>query len=224
MSNAEKILVVDDELDLCEIMEFNLESVGFSVSTANSGEEALTYNLKEYQLFILDVMMDGMSGFELAKYVREKMQINTPIIFLTAKVGEKNLLTGFNVGADDYIEKPYSIREVIARVKAIIKRHSLTEEEIFKFNNFEFDIKKKILKIDDTLIEITRKEFDILSVLIKNKGKFIGRDEIIKKVWSDDAVTERNVDVNIARLRKKIGQYGKWIKGRTGYGYIFENK
>ena len=225
MSNNPKILVVDDEQDLCEIMQFNLQSEGYEVDTANSGEEALELSLQDYQLFLFDVMMDGMSGFKLADTVRNKLHLKTPIIFLTAKTGENNLLTGFNVGADDYIEKPYSIREVIARIKAILKRGIKQAEEIYQFDDFEINLLKKTVTIDNKQIEVTRKEFDIFTLLIKNNGRYISREEIINKVWGDDVVvTERNVDVNIARLRKKIGQYGNWIKGRTGYGYIFEEK
>lgn len=225
VNNAPKILVVDDELDLCEIMQFNLESEGFEVDTANSGEEALKLNVHEYDLFLFDVMMDGMSGFKLADTVRKKYQVKTPIIFLTAKTGENNLLTGFNVGGDDYIEKPYSVREVIARIKAVLKRGIAVQEEIFTFDDLEIDLSKKTITIQDKQVEVTRKEFEILTLLVQRRGRYISREEIILKVWGDDViVTERNVDVNIARLRKKIGTYGKWVKGRTGYGYIFEEK
>lgn len=225
MSSIPKILVVDDEQDLCEIMQFNLQGEGFEVDTVNSGEEALELPLQDYQLFLFDVMMDGISGFKLADTVRNKLNIKTPIIFLTAKTGENNLLTGFNVGADDYIEKPYSIREVIARIKAILKRGIAQTQEIYQFDELEVNMLNKTVTIQDKQIEITRKEFEIFTLLIKNNGRYISREEIINKVWGDDVVvTERNVDVNIARLRKKIGLYGNWIKGRTGYGYIFEEK
>jgi len=223
MKTTPKILVVDDEMDLCEIMQFNLQSEGFEVDTCLSGEEALKMPLKKYDLFLLDVMMEGISGFRLADKIRNEVKINTPIIFLTAKTGENNLLTGFNVGADDFIEKPYSIREVVARIKAVLKRNDKKSEEVILVNDLEFHLTKKLVSIKGEQIELTRKEFDILSMLLKNKGRYISREEIINVVWSDDVVvTERNVDVNIARLRKKIGSYGKCIKGRTGYGYIFE--
>ena len=223
MKAAHKILVVDDEIDLCEIMQFNLQSEGFIVDTCLSGEEALKMPLKKYDLFLLDVMMEGISGFKLADIMRSQYKITTPIIFLTAKTGENNLLTGFNVGGDDYIEKPYSIREVVARIKAVLKRDNKKPEEIIQVNDLEFHVTKKLVNIKGAPVELTRKEFDILAMLLKNKGRYISREEIITVVWSDDVVvTERNVDVNIARLRKKIGIYGKCIKGRTGYGYIFE--
>lgn len=223
MKTAPKILVVDDEIDLCEIMQFNLQSEGFNVDISLSGEDALKMPLKQYDLFLFDVMMGGISGFKLADKIRNEVKLNTPIIFLTAKTGENNLLTGFNVGGDDFIEKPYSIREVVARIKAVLKRNDKKSEEIIQVNDLELQLTKKLVYIKGQQIELTRKEFDILSMLLKNKGRYISREEIINYVWSDDVVvTERNVDVNIARLRKKIGSYGKCLKGRTGYGYIFE--
>lgn len=223
MKTAPNILVVDDEIDLCEIMQFNLQSEGFKVDTCLSGEDALKMPLRKYDLLLLDVMMEGISGFKLADKIRNEVKLNTPIIFLTAKTGENNLLTGFNVGADDFIEKPYSIREVVARIKAVLKRNDKKPEEIIQVNDLEFQVTKKLVNIKGEPVDLTRKEFDILSMLLKNKGRYISREEIINVVWSDDVVvTERNVDVNIARLRKKIGAYGKCIKGRTGYGYIFE--
>lgn len=223
MKTAHKILVVDDEIDLCEIMQFNLQSEGFIVDTCLSGEEALKMPLKKYDLFLLDVMMEGISGFKLADIMRNQHKITTPIIFLTAKTGENNLLTGFNVGGDDYIEKPYSIREVVARIKAVIKRNDKKAEEVILINDLEVNLTSKLIHIAGDPIDLTRKEFDILTTLLHNKGRYISREEIIRIVWSDEVVvTERNVDVNIARLRKKIGKYGSCIKGRTGYGYIFE--
>lgn len=223
MGASSRILVVDDEIDLCEIMQFNLQTEGFEVDTALSGEEALKLDLKRYDLFLLDVMMEGMSGFKLADKIRTVLKLTTPIIFLTARTGENNILTGFNVGADDFIEKPYSIREVIARIKAILKRNSKTADELISIGDLEFHLTKKMVNMKGQPVELTRKEFDIFSMLLKNRGRYISREEIINSVWSDDVVvTERNVDVNIARLRKKIGKYGNCIKGRTGYGYIFE--
>lgn len=218
-----KILVVDDEKDLCEILQFNLESEGYEVDTANSAEEALRKPLVEFDLILLDVMMGGMSGFKAADTIRKQKQLDIPIIFITAKNSENDMLTGFNIGADDYIEKPFSVKEVIARVKAVLKRGRLKLAEKLTFNGLEIDPDKKLAYIDKQVIDLTRKEFDILHLLMKRKGSYISRDEILEKVWDDDVVvTERNVDVNIARLRKKIGEYGNYIKGKTGYGYLFD--
>jgi len=222
---AQKILVVDDEKDLCEILQFNLESEGFEVEVAYSGEEALKKPIETFDLILLDVMMGGISGFKTADTIRKQRQLTVPIIFITARDGENDLLTGFNIGGDDYINKPFSVREVIARVKAVLKRGSLKVMENLACDGLEIDAEKKIVTIDNQLIDLTRKEFDILFILMKRKGSYISRTDILDKVWHDDViVTERNVDVNIARLRKKIGDYGNRIKGKTGYGYKFDEQ
>ncbi len=224
MDGNYKVLIVDDEKDLCEILQFNLESEGFDIDIAHSGEDALKKNLKNYHLILLDVMMGGMSGFKMANIVRKEKNLSVPIIFLTAKGEENDILTGFNVGGDDYIPKPFSIKEVIARIKAILKRGTAVEEDknVVTFKDLTVDLKKKTITISDENINLTRKEFEILVLLMKNMGKFISRQEILNLIWSNDViVTERNVDVNIARLRKKIGEYGAEIKGRSGYGYCF---
>jgi len=225
MEGKHKILIVDDEKDLCEILQFNLESEGFDIDIANSGEEALEKPIQEFDLVLLDVMMTGMTGYKVANVIRKEMNLSTPIIFLTAKGEENDILTGFNVGGDDYISKPYSLKEVIARVKAILKRGIKTSanSNVITFRGLKVDVKKKSATIEEEKINLTRKEYEILSLLMKNMGVYISRDEILKRVWQDDViVTERNVDVNIARLRKKIGEYGKFIKGKSGYGYCFQ--
>ena len=225
MSQKYKILIVDDEKDLCEILEFNLMSEGFDTDTAYSAEEALEKNLESFNLILLDVMMGEMSGFKMAMKLRNELNIDVPIIFMTAKTTENDILTGFNVGADDYITKPFSIREMIARIKAVLKRGTNTTPQatIIKMEKMEIDIDGKTISIDKQPVNVTRKEFEILVLLVKNQGKYIERTKIIDQIWSDDViVTDRNVDVNIARLRKKIGKYGKYIKGKSGYGYQFK--
>ena len=225
MDYTPKILVVDDEKDLREILQFNLASEGFDIDVAASAEEALTLSLDNYHLILLDVMMGGISGYKMADILRKERELDVPIIFLTAKGSENDLLTGFNVGGDDYIVKPFSIKEVIVRIKAILKRGKPTKlpSTILESDGLKLDINRKSITIDDEQVNLTRKEFEILSLLMKNKGKYISRQEILNRVWSDDViVTERNVDVNIARLRKKIQGYGTAIKGRSGYGYCFD--
>jgi two-component system, OmpR family, alkaline phosphatase synthesis response regulator PhoP len=227
MDKDQKILIVDDEKDLCEILQFNLESEGFSIDVAYSGEEALKKNLEDFDLILLDVMMGGISGFKTANIIRKEHHLQVPVIFLTAKGDENDILTGFNVGADDYISKPFSIKEVVARIKAILKRG-------MKQGNGETDIiykeltvnqKQKEISLDGQNVSLTRKEFEILLLLMKNMDQYISREEILKRIWDDDViVTERNVDVNIARLRKKIGRYRTHIKGKSGYGYCFKDK
>lgn len=227
MEQKKKILIVDDEKDLCEILEFNLESEGFDIELAHSGEDALKKPLEEFDLILLDVMMGGISGFKVANVIRKEKKLEIPIIFLTAKTEENDILTGFNVGGDDYISKPFSIKEIIARIKAILKRGTKTvkEENQIIFKDLKINTRKKEITISGQIINLTRKEYEILLLLMKNMGQYISRDEILKNIWNYDViVTDRNVDVNIARLRKKIGDYSENIKGKSGYGYCFANK
>lgn len=227
MEGSPKILIVDDEKDLCEILQFNLESEGFEIDVAYSGEEALEKPLHEFHLILMDVMMGGISGFKTANIIRKEKNLLVPIVFLTAKGEENDILTGFNVGADDYISKPFSIKEVIARVKAILKRGIKKDGEHPEmiFEDLTINQKQKEIILDGETVDLTRKEFEILVLLMKNMNQYISRDEILNRIWDDDViVTERNVDVNIARLRKKIGKYGSNINGKSGYGYCFKNK
>ncbi len=220
-----KILVVDDEEDLCEILKFNLEVEGYDVDTANSAEEALQMHLRDYNLLLLDVMMGEMNGFKMATLLRKNEKLkHIPIIFLTAKDTEDDKLMGFNIGADDYISKPFSIREVIARVKAVLRRMSEKETfEILQFEKLHIDPVKKRAFIDNAELPLTKKEFEILSLLLSHPGQVFSREEILSKIWTDEVyVLDRTIDVNITRLRKKIGIYGKHIVTRLGYGYCFE--
>ncbi len=225
MNQEYKILVVDDEKDLCEILQFNLASEGFDIDVAYSGEEAITKSIEQFDLLLLDVMMGGMSGFKLADKIRKELGLSVPIIFLTAREAEIDMLTGFNVGADDYMTKPFSIKELVARIKAVLRRGKSIESKpkVITIEGMELDLNRKSVTINNENILLTRKEFEILNMLVSSKGKYLSRQEILDRIWSDDViVTERNVDVNIARLRKKIGEYGNYIKGRSGYGYCFE--
>lgn len=221
-----KILVVDDEEDLCEILQFNLNAEGFDTDVAFSAEEALDKKLDSYDLLLLDVMMGKMSGFRLAEKIRNELSLNTPIIFLTAKDTENDILTGFNLGADDYIPKPFSIKEMSARVKAVLKRaFSLKEKEasLIKIEGLELDLERKQLSLDKQKVNLTRKEFQILKLLLQHQTRIFTREEILYRIWEEDViVSERTVDVNITRLRKKTGKYGRYIKSRSGYGYCFE--
>lgn len=227
MEKNQKILIVDDEKDLCEILEFNLESEGYEIDVAHSGEDALKKPLEEFDLILLDVMMSGITGFKVANVIRKERKLEVPIIFLTAKTEENDILTGFNVGADDYISKPFSIKEIIARVKAILKRGVKTEkaENQIAFRDLKINTQKKEISIDGKIVNLTRKEYEILVLLMNNMGRYISREEILKNIWNYNViVTDRNVDVNIARIRKKIGGYSDNIKGKSGYGYCFTNK
>ena len=221
-----RVLIVDDEEDLCEILQYNLENSGYSTDIAHSAEETLKKHLFDYDLFILDVMMGPMSGFKLAEKIRRDFKIETPIIFLTAKDTENDILTGFSLGADDYIPKPFSVNELMARVKAVLKRtesENKKTEEIRRLGNIELDSQRKLVKVGDEIIDLTKKEFEILKLLIENEGKIFSREDILKRIWGGEVVvTDRTVDVNIARVRNKLGKYGSVIRNKTGYGYYLE--
>lgn len=226
--NNYRILVVDDEEDLCEILKFNLEIEGYDVDTANSAEEALKLDLPKYNLLLLDVMMGEISGFKMARMLKKNPETaNIPIIFITAKDTENDTITGFNLGADDYISKPFSLREVQARVKAVLRRTGTNGAEekpqLLQYQGLSIDVEKKKVCIDTQEVALTKKEFEILLLLMQNKGRVFSREDILSKVWQDEVyVLDRTIDVNITRLRKKIGAYGKYIVTRLGYGYCFE--
>ncbi len=226
--NNYRILVVDDEEDLCEILKFNLENEGYEVDTANSAEEALRMDIAGYNLLLLDVMMGEISGFRMANMLKkDKKTAQVPIIFITAKDTENDTVTGFNLGADDYISKPFSLREVAARVKAVLRRTAQEEDaqmpEQLVYKTLVLDMVKKKVCIDGRETPLTKKEFEILLLLLQNKERVFSREDILERVWSEDVyVLDRTIDVNITRLRKKIGVYGKCIATRLGYGYCFE--
>ena len=225
--NDYRILVVDDEEDLCEILKFNLEMEGYQVDTANSAEEALKLDLPSYNLLLLDVMMGEISGFKMASMMKKnKDTAGIPNIIITAKYTENDTITGFNLGADDYISKPFSLREVIMRVKAVLRRTAnvqTREQEQLQYRDLVIDIPKKKVTISGEEISLTKKEFEILLLLLQNQGRVFSREDILAKVWHDEVyVLDRTIDVNITRLRKKIGNYGKYIVTRLGYGYCFE--
>lgn len=229
----ERILVVDDEIDLCEILKFNLENLGYIVDVAGSAEEALTLELSRYHLFLLDVMMEGMSGFSLgARLKKDPLTAHIPIIFVTAKGAENDTLTGFSIGADDYIHKPFRLSEVAARVKAVLRRtqhfaaHGQLEEcaETIVYEDLHLDLKDRRATISGEDLTLTRKEYEMLLLLLRHPGHIFSREEILEKVWPEDVlVLERSVDVNIARLRKKLKGYADCIVSRSGYGYMFRD-
>jgi len=225
-NKAKKILIVDDEDDLCEILQYNLSNSGFVTDVAHSSEESLKKPLYDYDLFLLDVMMGNMSGFRLAEKLRKEYKINVPIIFLTAKDTENDILTGFSLGADDYIAKPFSVNELTARIKAVLKRsktETKKDHDILKFGNIELDNIRKRIVVDRDKIDLTKKEFEILKLLLENTGKVFSREEILHRIWGGDVIViDRTVDVNITRIRSKIGKYGSSLKNKTGYGYFFE--
>jgi two-component system alkaline phosphatase synthesis response regulator PhoP len=221
MSEKRKILAVDDEEDILEILSFNLTGEGYDVDTCASAEDALHRNLSSYDLFILDVMMGPISGFRLAEKIRNELSLTTPVIFLTARDTENDRITGFNLGADDYLAKPFSVRELTARVKAILRRSAPVRMTLSTAaGSFTIDTENKLIYSDSKPLELTRKEYEILSLLIRNEGKIFSRNEILSRAWGDDViVTDRTVDVTITRIRKKLGVHGNMIKNKSGYGY-----
>jgi DNA-binding response OmpR family regulator len=221
-----KILIVDDEEDLCEILQYNLSNEGYLTEIAHSAEEALKRPLGSFDLVLLDVMMGPMSGFKFADKLRKELRIDIPVIFLTAKDTENDILTGFSLGADDYISKPFSVNELTARVKAVLKRSytdKVNSKAILQFNGIDLDTIRKRLIINDERVELTKKEYEILRTLLENQGKVFSREDLLTRIWGQDViVTERTVDVNITRLRAKLGPFGSSLKNKTGYGYFFE--
>ena len=228
MEHKNRILVVDDEQDLLEILKFNLETEGYEVSTACSAEEALTLNVGEFDLLLLDVMMGGMSGFAMAKKLKSDPATgHIPIIFLTARDTENDTVTGFNLCADDYISKPFSIREVLVRVRAVLRRTASPAEQqapqVIYYQGIEMNLGKKTVSIDGEEIPFTKTEFELLHLLLEERGRVFSRQELIDRIWPKDVlVLDRTVDVNITRLRKKIGRFSKCIVTRLGFGYYFD--
>lgn len=220
-----KILVVDDEAGIREILQFNLENAGFAVDCASSAEEALDkINVGGYNLILLDVMMGGMSGFRMAEILRNDLGNQIPIIFLTAKTERDDLLTGFSSGGDDYIPKPFFIQEVIARVKAVLKRFSPSEDtsDIINASKVRIDLKTKMVYVSGEAVTFSKKEFEVLSLLAGHPGQIYSREDIITELWKDAPyVLDRTVDVHIARIRSKLGECKNYITNRTGYGYVF---
>ena len=227
-----KILVVDDELDICEILQYNFETEGYEVVTTNSAEETLGLPLQEFGLILLDVMMGEMSGFQVARRLKDNTATaQIPIIFITALDSEDNIVRGLNIGADDYIAKPLSMKEVKARVRAVLRRSSqpqlqqtiITTDNIICYEGITLDHNAKTATLDGQNLSLTKLEYELLSLLLKHPGKVFSREDLLKYCWPQDVlVLDRTVDVNITRLRKKIGRYGKQIKTRVGYGYYFE--
>lgn len=226
-----KILIVDDEADICEILKYNLETEGFVVDAATSAEEALELPLQDYSLILLDVMMGEISGFQMVRWLKNNPSTaQIPVIFITALEGEDNLVKGLNMGADDYIAKPLSMKEVKARVRAVLRRLSQPQQAVaipadqtIVYEGITLDMNAKSVTCDGQKLVLTKLEFELLSFFLQHPNKVFAREDLLKNCWPQDVtVLDRTVDVNITRLRKKIGQYGKQIKTRVGYGYCFE--
>lgn len=227
-----RILVVDDEEALRSVLKYNLEMEGYAVDTAESAEEALAKPIASYALLLLDVMMDGMDGFALARRIKDNAATaHVPIIFCTAKDTENDTVAGLTLGADDYIAKPFSVRELVARVRSVLrrtagiapKREPEAVHHALDYEGLHVDLDKKLCSTDGTPVELTKKEFEILVLLLQHREVIFSREDILTRIWPDDVVVVvRTVDVTITRLRKKLGTYGNHIITRHGYGYGFE--
>ena len=221
---ATKILVVDDEPDLREILQINLENAGYEVDTAESAEEALQLLSPQHRLILLDVMLGGMSGFQLAEHLRKALRNPIPIIFLTAKDTERDMLTGFSAGGDDYMAKPFSLHELLARVKAVVRRtQGEPERALLQAGSLTIDFEKKLVLAAGEALKLSPKEFGILSLLARHPGRVFSREEILAEVWHGETyVLDRTVDVHIARIRRKLSTEAVRLTNRQGYGYCFE--
>lgn len=229
METRKRILIVDDEEDICNILSFNLEKAGYDTRIVHSAEEALTSGVNGYDLILLDIMMEGITGLKMAEMMKKNPDTaKIPIIFISAKDTEDDTVNGLNIGADDYIAKPFSIREVLSRVAAVLRRTSSTADakhNTLNYKSLVMDLDRKSVSVDGEGIDLTKTEFEILHLLFANSPHVYSREEILSKIWSDDVIVlGRTVDVNITRLRKKIGEYGKCVVTRHGYGYCFEEK
>lgn len=230
---VKRLLIVDDEETLCEVLKLNLENEGYDVDIAFSAEQALTLNLQDYSLILLDIMMGEISGIKLARMLKSNVETaEIPIIFCTARDTEDDMIMGLEIGADDYIMKPYTIRNVIARVKSVLRRTSGNKEiktpvekpNVLQVNGLKLDIEFKRCIVDGVEVKMAKKEFELLAYLISHRGKICSREEILSKVWSDEVVVlDRTIDVNITRVRSKIGEYGSYIVTRSGFGYGFKD-
>ena len=230
-----KILVVDDETTLCDTLRFNLELEGYEVDTAYSAEEALAMDLSVYALVLLDVMMGEISGWQMARIMKGNPRLaGIPIIFCTAKDSEDDMVAGLDLGADDYISKPYSIRNVVARVRSVLRRASSgasvqqagpgDDDCLITSEGLTLNSALKRCTVDGTEVRLPRKEFEMLWLMLSHRGKIFSREEFLKKIWPEEiVVVERVVDVNITRLRSKLGQYGRMIVTRSGYGYGWQD-
>ncbi len=225
-----RILVVDDEETLCEALRFNLEAEGYQVDVVYSAEEALSLDLTRYDLLLLDIMMGEISGTQLARILRSNPATSSlPIIFCTAKDSEDDMVNGLDLGADDYIMKPYSVRNVLARVRSVLRRTAdapatanAVQSDVISYKNLAVIPSKKICTVNGEEVKMPRKEFEILLMLMSNIGRVFTREEILNAIWTEEVVViDRVVDVNITRIRQKIGEYGRNIVTRSGYGYGF---
>ena len=229
METTKRILVVDDEETLCDTLAFNLAAEGYEVDTAYSAEQALSLNLSTYDLALLDIMMGEISGIQLARIMKSNpATASVSIIFCTAKDSEEDMIKGLDLGADDYIMKPYLLKAVLARIRTVLRRTSVSQPSVpkdtdrYSYKGLVLSARNRICTVDGNEVKMPKKEFEILLKLISNIGQVFTRQQLLRDIWTDEVVVlDRVVDVNITRIRQKIGNYGKNIVTRSGYGYGF---
>lgn len=231
-AETKRILVVDDEETLCDVMAFNLEAEGYVVEKAYSAEEALAYDLSEFDLILLDIMMGEISGLQLVRIMRSNpATVSVPVIFCTAKDAEDDMIRGLDTGADDYITKPYSLQTVLARIRTVLRRASSSRDNTYssstpmltvQFMGLQLSRRTHVCMVDGEEVRMPRKEFEILFRLLSDRNRVFSRAELLSEVWpGETVVADRAVDVNVTRIRQKIGRYGRHIITRSGYGYGF---
>lgn len=227
----EKILIVEDEKDIIKMLEYNLKKEGFKVIVAGDGEDAIDLAVRQHpDLILLDLMLPGMDGLEVCKALKKETKTGSiPIIMLTAKAQESDKVVGLELGADDYITKPFSVRELAARIKAVLRRVTEKEKlpEIFQTGDLKIDFARICVTVKDKPVELTAKEFELLKTLLKAKGRVLSRDYLLDTIWGFDHAMEiqtRTVDVHIRTLRKKLKNASRYIITVKNYGYRFETE
>ena len=221
-----EVLIVEDEADILDILSFNLENAGYKVLAASSAEEGIKMLGPDTALILLDVMLPGMSGFQMARQLRRENRNHIPIIFLTARGTENDILTGFSAGGDDYIAKPFSINEVLARVKAVLRRSGgeSSRGDMLDLGELHIDLASETAELAGKPLSLSRKEFDLLALLARHPDAYFSRAVLISSLWKDAPyVLDRTVDVHIARIRSKLGRYRDLIKNKTGFGYYVDS-
>ena len=221
--SSKKILIVEDDANISKLVDYNLTKAGFKTSMVSSGEDAIaTLYRDKFDLVVLDIMLPGVDGLEICKKIKNDKKFSSiKILMLTAKGEEVDKIIGFELGADDYVVKPFSPRELVLRVKAVLRREQV-QEDILIFKDLKIDVKNHMTLIVDKRVNLTAMEFKLLVVLMRNKGNVQTRDFLLEEVWDTSAdVTTRTIDTHVKRLRQKIGKYGKNIETVRSVGYRF---
>ncbi|MEI6753407.1 MAG: response regulator transcription factor [Paludibacter sp.] len=225
--NKYSILIIDPDKDFCGYLQSNLKSEGYHVETCQSAKDILDLKLDQYDLVILETQLKDVSGFKVVHELRNNHDTaSLPIFFMSSKPGENEMMTAFSVGADDFLTKPFYIRELVARIKVILRRSEEQKNlnvEMLTYNQLKLNLSKMQVKVDEKTVPFTRKEFEIMKLFLENKNRIFSREDLLRLIWTEEAfVLGRTIDVNITRIRHKIGNYGNHIVTKIGKGYSFE--